>query len=432
MIGAPPRPAARPARPDRRTSRTIVVNAASIVGTFGVTSALGAVFWWLAAHRFAPDEIGRASAIVSAMTLLSGLSSLGLGTLLIGELRRQRDPGVLVGSALAVAGVAGAGLAFAYVFSIPFAIRDLRPLVSGPATVGVFVAGVAAIAVGNALDGALVGLLKAQLRLLRNLLLGVGKLAFLVLFAFGLTGRSNLAIYAAWTAGAILALVVPAVALRFAGGPPLSQLRPRRKAIPGFRRAIGEHQIMNLGLNVPSLVLPSLVIGILSARANAGFYVAWMIASLAFIVPPALTQILFAVAADDSRSLAGEARLTMGLCLACGVASVAVVWVAASPLLQLFGSSYAHSATWMLRAVVVAVLPLSVKDHYVALARIRNRLRQALPLIWLGASAELGLAALGAQLHGLDGLGVGWLTAMALEAAAMAWPVRRMLRGEVR
>ena len=418
--------AAETVRTDTRSAkRAIVVNAASIVGTYGITSAFGAVFWWLAAQRFAPASVGVASAVVSAMMLLSGLASLGLNTLLMGELRRRSDRARLLGSAVTIAGATGGALALAYALSIPFAVRDLRPLVADPISVSVFVIGTVAMAAGNTLDGAFMGLLKSQLRLFRNILLGLSKLLILIVLALAFAWHTSLTLTAAWSLGAVIALVAPAIAARSRLS--LRDLRPDWALMKGLRRVVGEHQVLNLGLNVPSLVMPTLVIALLSARTNASFYVGWMIASVVFIVPPALTQMLFAVNEDDMDALAGQARMTTVLCAGIGLAAIVVVAVAARPILSVFGDSYARDATWPLRVFVVGVLPLTLKDHYVAVMRIGRQLRRAVPLIWAGTATELILASFGAATHGLLGLSVGWLAAVTLEAAVMGPRVLRVL-----
>jgi O-antigen/teichoic acid export membrane protein len=94
-----------------RSNRTLIANAGSMVGTTLITSVLGVAFWLVAAHNFSQTAVGVASAAVAAMTLLGFMGTLGLGTLLMGELPRREDRhrsllnaalliNVLVGSAL--------------------------------------------------------------------------------------------------------------------------------------------------------------------------------------------------------------------------------------------------------------------------------------------------------------------------------------------
>lgn len=73
-----------------KNNNTILINAGSLIGTTAVTSGLGFAFWWVAARIFSTEAVGLASATISTMTLLGSFSILGLGTLLMGELPKQR------------------------------------------------------------------------------------------------------------------------------------------------------------------------------------------------------------------------------------------------------------------------------------------------------------------------------------------------------
>src|SRR5205807_241139 len=98
-----------------KQNKTLLINAGSLIGSTGVTSVLGFVYWWFAARQNSPEVIGFASAVISAMTLLGTLGMLGLGTLLIGELpHRQGKEASLISAALILVGAVGGCLGIAY------------------------------------------------------------------------------------------------------------------------------------------------------------------------------------------------------------------------------------------------------------------------------------------------------------------------------
>ena len=53
-----------------------------IIGT-GITSLLGVAFWAIAAHSYSAHEVGQNAAAISAMTLVSGVCSLGLSAVVV-------------------------------------------------------------------------------------------------------------------------------------------------------------------------------------------------------------------------------------------------------------------------------------------------------------------------------------------------------------
>jgi O-antigen/teichoic acid export membrane protein len=164
---------------------------------------------------------------------------------------------------------------------------------------------------------------------------------------------------------------------------------------------------------------------LLSAQANAWFYMSWMIANFLFVVPGALTMVLHAINSAQQSALRYKARVTLGLSFAVGVAVNIVLLVAAPLVLSLFGHTYAQEASWTLRILALGAFPLIIKNHYISICRIHDRITQAMMGMAPGGLLELGLAILGAHLWGLAGLSAGWVGAMCIESLFMAPTVYR-------
>ena len=403
-----------------RGNSVMLVNAGALIGTTAVTSLLGFVYWWLAARRFPPDAVGIASASVSAMVLLGGFCVLGLGTLLITELPRQPDhAGSLISTALVVVGTVGgtAGLVFALV--APLISKEFKELSLSLANMALFAAGVSLTAIGVVLDQALVGLLRGKLQFGRNALFALAKLVALFALSVLSTRRAGIAIYATWALGIVLSLLALAIYFFCTKGWPGSKYIPR----PGYLRQLGgaalQHHMLNMTLQAPVLILPVLVTALLSATMNAWFYVSWMIVNFVFLVPNTLTIVLHAVSSAQQAALARKARVTLALGLAVSLLANGVLQVTARQALALFGASYAQQATWTLRTLLLAAVPLTIKYHYIAICRVRDRVRRAMLGMLPGGLLELSAAALGARLGGLTGLSAGWVAAITIEALFM-------------
>jgi hypothetical protein len=183
--------------------------------------------------------------------------------------------------------------------------------------------------------------------------------------------------------------------------------------------ALGHHAL-NLALQLPGLALPVVVTTILSAALNAGFYISWLLLHLVFAIPYTLTTVLYAAGVADRATFAQKIRLTLGLAVALGVLSNVVLWLGADMFLGVFGRAYAEQAGWSLRVMGLGVFPLIMKDHFVAIQRVHERVPRTAVFATLGSMLELGLAAIGASVAGLAGLSVGLVLALCVEAALMA------------
>jgi Na+-driven multidrug efflux pump len=192
-----------------------------------------------------------------------------------------------------------------------------------------------------------------------------------------------------------------------------------------MRVSAASHAAVNLALETADLAMPIIVITLLSATANAGFYIAWLIVGFLVMIPFALSTVAYAIGSADAAGVSARFRFTLALSLAfAALANIALV-PGAEPVMRIFGEGYAAVAAAPLQILALGVFPLVVKTHYVAVHRVRRTLRRALPLAWAGTALELGGGALGAALGGLSGVAWGWLAGLAIEAVAMGPDVVR-------
>jgi O-antigen/teichoic acid export membrane protein len=409
-------------------NRSLLSNAASMVGTAVVTSLLGAAFWWVATHHFSKDSVGIASAAISAMTLLGFMATVGMGTLLMGELPRLKTGHrAVINAALLTSGSIGAVLGLAFLIVAPLASADFDPLSQTWIAALVFVVGVALTALSFVLDQSLIGLLRGALQLNRNIVFTVVKLAALIPVAALVADAGSQWLYGTWTAGIAVSLLILVGFYRNRDGDSLS---PNFKLLRDMRVHAVTHHAVNVALRTPELVLPIVVVTLLSASANASFYIAYMITGFMFFVPLSLSTVLYAVGSGESERLASRFRLTVFVSLAFGAVSNLVLLVLATPLLQIFGSSYASEASNTLHILALDIFPSTVLTHYVALRRIQRRLASALPVIWGGALLQLGGGVIGALLGGLTGVAIGWVLGATVEAIVMGPEVLRALRAK--
>jgi O-antigen/teichoic acid export membrane protein len=414
-----------------KTNRVMLANTGSLVCTNLITSALGFMYWWLAARLFSPEAVGLASAAISAMALLATISLLGFGSLLIGELPRQ--PGKaqsLVSTAILLVGGAGglAGVVFAML--TPLISKDLQGLRAGPAGIALFAAGVSLAAVTFVLDQALIGLLRGGLQLWRNTLFAATKLVALLAAGLYLASRVGLTIYATWAIGnvfSVLALFAFALAR---GRLSLKACLPQWGLLSRLRSSALQHHILNLTIMAPIQMLPVLVTILLSARVNAWFYVSFTLANFVSIVLFALTTVLYAMHAAEPAGIARQIRLTLSLSIAISILANCVLFFGARQILNLFGPAYAQQAAWSLRILGLSAFPVIIKDHYIAISRIHNRMAYAIKPMAIGALLELSGPVIGARLGNLAGLSLGWVLALTIEALYMSAAVYRALHSQ--
>ncbi len=403
-----------------RANSIMLINTGSLIGTTMVTSGLGFAYWWVAARWFPPEAVGVGSASISAMMLLGSFCILGMGTLLITELpRRPEQAGSLLTTALLVVGGVGliVGMLFAFIaarFSSQFEV-----LATNNTDVLAFGCGVSLTSITLVLDQALIGLLRGSWQLWRNTLFAVAKLVLLFVVSAWFAQRMALSISLTWTVAngiSLLALYFCFVVKSKSFG---RKCLPRWSLLLNLGGAAFQHHLLNLTLAFPALALPVLVTWLLSARMNAWFYVAWMLASFVFLIPTSLTTVLHAMNAAQQTTLAQKARSTIMLSCVISTLAISFLQFTAPILLTAFGGSYALQAATTLRILVLAAFALTIKNHYISICRIQDHIGRALFAMIPGGILELGAAVVGANYYGLEGLSIGWVAAVYIEALCM-------------
>jgi O-antigen/teichoic acid export membrane protein len=188
------------------------------------------------------------------------------------------------------------------------------------------------------------------------------------------------------------------------------------------------HHLVNVSRFAPDSILPILVTTLLSSADNAAFYIALLLSNYVTLVGQSATLTLFAVGARAPDELWQQLRTTMLLSVVAAVGGSFVLWLLGYQILGLFGEEYADTAYPAIALLAIRGVPILVKDHWVAIQRIRRGMGIAAILTWCAVGLEVGLAVVGTLLGGLEGLAIGWLIALSIQAVILAGPVIRAAR----
>lgn len=422
-----PMAVAGPAPGRLRGVSPLVRNASLLLVSTLVLSGLGFLFWVVAARGYSAPVVGRASAVVSAVMLVSGIAQLGLATLLVrylpGAGARTRRTVTTSYAASAVATVAAAVVALV---AFRLLVPELRFVADDPVWAAAFVLGCTGFSIFSLQDSVLTGLRETRWVPVENTAFSLLRLGLLVAFASGGT-----------TAGLVAAALLPAALLVVpVNAAVFRRFVPRATAAPAtgtWTRA----DVLRLGLgnyvgNVASLVsvylLPVVVVGALGERDAAFFYMPWTIGiSLGLVASTLATSLVVEASYDEARagalaraSLRGVVRVML---------PVSVVVTLASPyILRVFGEAYATHGDGLMRLLALSVLPQAVATIGIAVARMRHDGRLVAVVQVVVAVLGVGLAAALMPSLGIAGVGAGWLVSQCVAAALVVPGLLRAVR----
>ena len=401
---------AQQARAIARRNAVLVANSGAVAIGNGATAILGLAYWLVAARLMPPEAVGISSALISAMGLIGQLGEGGIGTLLMGQLSMHgaRRHGLVMAAGL-IAGmscfilaltslaVAGLGMPRGYLFA------------SGPWVPLLLLAGCTATGLAFVIDHSFIGLLQSRFLMYRSVVFSAAKLLLLVALPAWHAGGDFAIIIFSWIVG-IVGSAVLIVDLAIRRGV-LRICAPDFKLLFSLLPAFLSHHLLNVLAYAPPLAMPILVSVVVSSTASAAFYAVWMVLIIAFMVPGALTNVLYTLGTSDPHALAGRVRFSALASLAFSAVISLVFYLYSYQLLWIFNASYAEIAASSLQLLGVSLITGSIRLHYIAVVRIRNEMRRASVVLAASGIGGLVAATCGGWAFGLRGLAIGWILA---------------------
>ena len=397
------------------THKDIVYNAASLIATTGLTSLLGFAYWNVAAKLFSQQAVGYGAAAVSVMTLLSSIGVFGLSTLLIGSLpTRTSDRAGLVWAATFAAAAGSLILTLGFIFAAPHFTTHFHGLIGSVPHAALLCAGVVLTTVTVVFDSASIGVLRGGLQLARNMVFSAVKLVTLIAMATVMHYALGIGLFLSWVAAIPVSMLVVAGRLWLSHERVLA--RPDWAVLKSLGKTVAAHNWLNLAISIPGLILPVLVASILSPADNAGFYAAWTIVHLLYVVPGHVSTALFAVASGDLQAMAKKLRFSLRISLVLGIPGTAVLALGARTILDIYGAGYSHVATVPMQLLVIGYLPALPGFFYVAVSRAAGKLSRAAIVMAAFGGVNVVASVIGCQRDGLVGMTLAGLLVTVAEA----------------
>jgi O-antigen/teichoic acid export membrane protein len=401
-----------------------------------VNAGLGYLYWTAAARLLPAADVGLGSAVTSALVILSLVVHLGAGAGLIARLPLRRDRAdwllTALGTLLACVAIT---LVLGVVALVPLAVLvpPLRSLATSPALAAWFVVGAASWTGAGLLDYLFIAQRRSALMLCRNGIASAGKLVALVLVVAVDGHAGAAAIVGTWAASGVFGTGVGLV-LCHRRLVPLGRIRLRdaRSELRALLRPTVGHHAISVGGLVPTYLLPVVVTAQLGTRANAYFYITWMVGSAIFMISPAVASAIFAEGSHDPSAPHRLTAHALRVVSALLVPAIAVIAAGDRLVLHAFGAGYAAAGYPLLLVLLASALPDAVTNVAVATLRIRGALSAAAALNGTMAAIAVAGAWLLTPRLGIIGAGWAWLGAQTVGALVVLVARRRMRRPEAR
>ena len=393
-------------------------NALYLMINSAVTAALGLVFWILAARFYLAEDVGLASATISAMVLLSLLATLGLGYALIRFLPNSgKAANAMINTCFTIAGLASTIIALIFIAGLGIWSPALLFLQHDPVFLSAFIIFTATSTLYNLVGRTFVARRQAGFTLAQGAFFNVIRL---VLVFFLAAFFATFGIFASWGIGHIVALGIGILLF-------LPKVQTGYRLFPLVKREVLSKMVHFSFTNyaatliwfAPTFILPLMVVNLLGAEANAYFYIAWAIANVLFSVPLSTSFSLFAEGSYDEGRLGQNTRRSLVFTFAIIFPALLLIILVGDKILLLFSRAYAENATSLLRVLAISALPLSLNNIYFGVKRVEMKMKSVVLLNAFIAIATLGLSWFLLPRMGITGVGVAWLSSQGAVALAI-------------
>src|SRR3989344_4106400 len=346
-----------------------------------VMALFGFVFWSLAARTFSSSEVGLATAVISAVSLVANISLLGFNVSIL----KFKDKSLNFTSLVMCSIVA-------FILSVLFLlfVNVFSPNLSFLSSQFLSILGFIAFCVLNVVYCLMNSMLIAQGRtgvvFVKDTLFSIVKV-ILIFFISGVFG-----LLVSWYLGIALAVVISLFFIHME-----RKLFDVRKV---FHFSFYNYLSNILGI-LPNVLLPLIIIHYLGASYAAYFYVVWMIANLLFIVPTAMTQNVL------SSGKEGKIKKAYAFSLVLLVLGILIVLVFGGFLLNFFNPEYTLAFP-LLYILAFSSLPYGVRRIYQAKLNLQGRVKKAMIM----DAITLLITIVGSIIfieYGLLAVGLSWL-----------------------
>lgn len=392
-------------------------NGYALILSSTVTSALGVVYWILAAHTYSASVVGLNSAAISAMMFLAGVAQLNLMSALVRFIPAAgRTTWRLVVSAYLITVILALLVSFIFIQGLDIWAPRIDFLRTTPYFSPWFIVATMSWCLFVLQDSVLTGLGQAVWVPLENTVFATAKIILLIILVqlFPQYG-----VFASWTFAVLVALFPTNVLIFWRLIPRHAQTTGEQIAPEQIARYVAFDYFGSLFWLVSTALLPVIVTQLVGATANAYFYLSWTIAYSLYLVSPNMGSSLIVEAATDQTKLGIYSYRVFVNTARLLIPTVALMILGAPYILRIFGSDYALEGTTLLRLLLLSAIPNIVNALYISIARVQRRLWALVTVLAILCTLVLALSYILLRLYGIIGVGLAWLISQTLVAVVL-------------
>lgn len=386
---------------------SLIKNAMWLIIASFFSAFLGFIFWFVASKYYNPRDIGITSAIFSATSLISSISSIGLPTALIYYLPRNlKNSGKIINSCLMTSVSVSVLFSFIFLFGLGIWSPQLKVLADLKFAM-IFILFTTITTVSGLMGGAFVAGRRSSYAMFKDNIYHIAKLFSLVI----ITGFGILGIFISFSIGMMASIAMGFVLLyntwKYI---PTLKFDSIIKIMAKFSL---ESYISENLYNLPKLVLPIIIINAISAESAGYFYIAMTAAGLLPGISQSISTSLLAESSDKEK-FENNLNKAIGLSMLLLIPGILFFIIFGKFILSIFSPIYANNATDTLIILSIASIPLSSINIFNGVRESQGRVISTIKMNAIVAILTIILVAL--LMKNIEGVAIAFLVANTIGA----------------
>lgn len=365
-----------------------------------IMGVLGFVFWIIIARLYKAENVGIASTLISIMTLLSSFTLLGLNVNLNRYLPKSANKKDLINSSFGIVTIVAILASVIFLLGLQIFSPQLLFLDSNVFYIISFTIFIIFCSWNSLVESTFMAFRAAGNILIKNIIISSLKLALpFVLIAFGAYG-----IFASTAAALDLGVLASLIILIFNFKIRLS-ISINVSLVKQTLSYSFANYLTSFMFNMPSLILPVIILNALSAKYAGYYYIASMIQNVLLIIPLATAQALLTEGAYNEAALKKHVKKAIATIFVILIPATAVIVFKGDVLLQFFGKNYVAEDLQFLQLYSVS----TIFTAFLLIANaIRNVKHQIKSLVISNVIASVLTLALSYAFISDKLVGIGW------------------------
>ncbi|MET7694871.1 oligosaccharide flippase family protein [Streptomyces sp. NPDC005483] len=417
-------PAARERGRHRRAGDRIYRSSFFLLVSTVVTAGLSFVFWVVVARFYTPAQVGLATSLISATSLLATFSLLGLNNTLVRFPAEREARNAQISQAMVLVTVVGCLAGAIYLIGLPLYGAKLTFIRDNWLTAAAF-AGFCGCAAASMLVKSV--FTAARIPEYNVLIDGLTQGASKVAVPAVLTGLGVFGIVASAGVGYAVTVVVAVLVLRRRLGFRVDLRTRGTRLREKFRFSMASH-VSNLINLAPVLATPLIVLHHLGAAQTGYYFVAFQIAAMLNAVSTAVGEAVFAEVSHEQARFRELMLRSARIIAAVQVPAAAAVVLGGGLLLRVFGGGYTENARPLLTVLAVAALPVALNTWACFALKLAQHMRELIAANTIMAVLSIGLGSYVAD-RGLVWIGYSWAVGNAVAGVFATASLVRRSRG---